>query len=334
VLGRGAACAGPSIAVGVDIHKGSRWRAARRVVSAPSATSDRRLDGALKAIGANPASERSGDTACRAANWFRPHLHHRPGRRFWVDHRRPCPSGGADRRALGPSSHRGPRTARTRASSYSERSPRSSQTSRPDLCPSRTTTTAASCGCRGATSCFIAIRIRNYDGRCARVVLDPVLFDRGSSVTSGWERSRRSWTAACGPSSPSRLRSERGSGSALPEIRMSCHPGVARCGRGAVPAARAANAFRGSVSSNRSSRRRSSPTATATSSDRVSAGRIIDVDTSSIGIIEFSANQAQEAATCARRCATSPSAGGRGVLDSLRSLSYEFGSVVGKYEHE
>jgi hypothetical protein len=61
-----------------------------------------------------PALERCPRFAFRAANLVATRTpHHRPGRRSLVDHRRPCPSGGADRRAPEPSSHRHPRTART-----------------------------------------------------------------------------------------------------------------------------------------------------------------------------------------------------------------------------
>jgi hypothetical protein len=59
LLRRWAACADLSIAVPVDINKGSRCRGARSFVSAPSRTSLRRLRGALNAMGANPASERA-----------------------------------------------------------------------------------------------------------------------------------------------------------------------------------------------------------------------------------------------------------------------------------
>jgi predicted acylesterase/phospholipase RssA len=107
-----------------------------------------------------------------------------------------------------------------------------------------------------------------------------------------------------------RIRAGRGSGSN--------HPGVALCGRGAVAAARASDASAGPVTEQ-------FPAAASVGHDhndieRPCVGRgIIDVDTRSIGIIEFSANQGQEAAQCARCCARSPSAGRRNDDDAGRS---------------
>jgi hypothetical protein len=154
--------------------------------------------------------------------------------------------------------------------------------------------------------------------RCARRSRSRCSSSRGSSATSGWERSRRSWTAACCPSSPSRLRSERGSGSALAEVRGQIIPASPHVGAGLLPplALPTLPPVR---------QLEEVPAAAIVGHDhndieRPCVGRgIIEVDTRSIGIIEFSANQGQEAAQCARCCARSPSAGRRNDDDAGRS---------------
>jgi hypothetical protein len=142
---------------------------------------------------------------------------------------------------------------------------------RPDL-PSRTTTAVASSGCRGATSHLIAIRIRNHDGRGARVVLDPVAL----RVAEAPQRADGSGVDARGRRRAVQVprrdfdRSE-GQDPRWPRFgvkssrrRPMWAPGCCRRSR--------FRRFRRSVSWKRSPRRRSSATITTTSSDRVLAG--------------------------------------------------------------
>jgi hypothetical protein len=230
VLGRWAACAGPSIAVGVDIHKGSRWRAARSVVSAPSATSERRLYGALTAIGANPRLLR--------LPWGYELFDRDPNQEL----RRTLCAGRSGFRSL--------RVAEA---------------------PQRADGNGVARGRRRA----VQVPRRDFDRREGQ---DPRYPRFGCHVI---------------PALP-------GAGAALfPPLVLPTLPRVRQLEQ--VLAA-AIVAHDHSYIERPCVRR-----------------RIIDVDTRSIGIIEFSANQGQEAATCARCCAPSPSAGGRGDDDAGRS---------------
>jgi hypothetical protein len=100
------------VEVGVDIDKGSRWRGTRSFVAAPSGTSERRMVGALKAIGAT----------CLGEVLELPHAAQRPGSdgtptidregASWLTTEVLFPSAGADRRAPGPSCTAAPGLAR------------------------------------------------------------------------------------------------------------------------------------------------------------------------------------------------------------------------------
>jgi hypothetical protein len=164
---------------------------------------------------------------------------------------------------------------------------------------------------------LIAIRIRNYDGHCGRVVLDPVRFasrklrnermGAESTLVDGGVPSKFPVETSIG--GRVRIRAGRGRGQIIP-----ASPCV---GAGLLPplALRTLPPVR---------QLEQLPAAASVGDDhnyieRPCARRgTIDVDTRSIGIIEFSANQGQEGAKCAPCCAPSPSAGGRGDDDAGR----------------